>query len=287
MIMKNIRHSIISMFSVAMIALLAVTSGCKSSKQSADSSVYSGTETEETLKARFANTVASYNEWTTFKTSGKFTIGGVASFSSSMQLAMVKGKAISISIRPFLGIEMGKLYITEDSIVIVNKMEKYYIAERLQLITNGIPFNINDMQNIFLARMFELGKGGVTTDAETLKSITADAEGLMNVKFEPKNMGFDYLFAVNKDLEVKNLTVSFTGSQSDFFVNYYDYQTSVAGKIADTIEMLSKFGEKDFSLKFVYDSSRNEWNGDVDCSIQINSRYSRVDGEAFFTSFFK
>lgn len=290
---KKMKKSIIAIISVVMtLAMLSVTS-CKSSGKATSGQNYKSASSEEVnensgdLKQRFSKIVSSYKDWTTFKASGKVTIGGTKTFSSSMQLMMVKGKCISISIKPMLGIELGKIYITNDSVIVLNKMEKYYIAENLKMISNGIPLNIDDMQNIFLARMFELGKGTITADAQTVESITPASDGMMCVKLAPKDLGLNYTFTVKGNGAVRSLMISFNGSISDFFVNYYDFKATDYGKIADTIEVTSRVGNGDMSLKFEYDPMYVEWDKHVKYGNPVDARYRRIPGKAFLSSWFK
>lgn len=258
---------------------------CSSAKKATETTT-DGDATAE-MRQRFEKTIDSYKEWSTFRTSGRIKIGGSQKFSSSMQLQMVRGKSISVSIRPMLGIEMGKIYITSDSIIVLNKFEKYYIAENLKLISNGVPMNIDDMQNIFLARMFELGKGTLTADAATLKSVAKGEGSMMNVTLEPKGLGFSYTFAVKSNCEVKALRVAVEGLEKDYYVNYYDHSNTDFGKIANTFELTSTMGDQDISLKFEYEPMYNEWNKAFTDRMPIDSRYRRVDGRALLKGWFK
>ena len=108
---------------LAAIAVMAVMLGsCGTQKKATEGT--SGGASLEALTQRFENTVATYTDWTTLSTSGTVTLGGKNPFSSAMQITMVRGKSVNVSIRPLLGIEMGRIYITGDSVVVVNKVEK-------------------------------------------------------------------------------------------------------------------------------------------------------------------
>lgn len=288
---KNIKAIIAAAMAVVMMSLGSCKTSNKAtaSGQGYEQSQGSGIEnvSSSELQSRFAKTAASYKDWTTFKASGKVVIGGKKPVSSSMQITMVKGKCISVSIKPMLGIELGKIYITSDSVIILNKMEKYYIAENLKMIAGGVPLNIDDMQNVLLARMFELGNGTITAEPKTLETITPASDGMMNVKLAPKNLPLNYTFTVKKSGEVRTLSISFNGSISDFYVNYYDFKSTDYGKIADTIEVTSRIDNSDISLKFEYDPMYVEWDKHVKYGNPIDARYRRIDGAAFLKSWTK
>ena len=279
------KNNIISILVSTLVATLVLGS-CSTTKKAGETTV-TDAAISLPLKQRLVNTLDSYKDWSTFRTSGKIVIGGKQQFSSTMQLSMVKGKSISVSIRPLLGIEMGKIFITSDSIIVLNKFEKYYIAENLKMISNGIPMNINDMQNIFLARMFELGKGALTADAPTLQSIEKGEGSMMNVTLVPENLGFSYTFAVKGNKEVKALKVSLDGVSKDYYVNYYDHSSTDYGKIANTFELSSMMDGQKISLKFEYDPMYEEWDKPFTERMPIDSRYHRVDGKALLQGWFK
>ena len=112
------QKNIISILVSTLVATLVLGS-CSTTKKAGETTV-TDAAISLPLKQRLVNTLDSYKDWSTFRTSGKIVIGGKQQFSSSMQLSMVKGKSISVSIRPLLGIEMGKIFITSDSIIVLN-----------------------------------------------------------------------------------------------------------------------------------------------------------------------
>lgn len=266
------------------VAMAALLGSCGTQKSG--TAAGGGTMLPEALSQRFENTVASYADWTTLKTQGKVTLGGSSPFSSAMQITMVRGKSVNVSLRPLLGIEMGRIYITGDSVVIVNKVEKYYIAESLTLLTGGVPLNINDMQDLLLARMFELGNGTITTRAATLKGITQGEDGLMNVTLQPKGMNFAYTFAVDSDLALRALTLEAGGRPVDLSATYASHFATPCGKVAGNVHMASKIGGKDMSIDFKFDQGI-QWNQSVSDRSPIDSRYRRVDGATLLKGMFK
>ena len=93
------------------------------------------------------------------QTGGNIKLSAGSSFSSAIQVRMVRDQAIYISLRPMLGIEVGRLLITADSLYAVDKVHKRYIAEKVSMLTSGIPVTVSEVQDMFLGRPFIIGKG--------------------------------------------------------------------------------------------------------------------------------
>ena len=98
-------------------------------------------------------------DWSTLSAGGTIGIGGAKNFSSKMQMRMERGKSIYISLRPLLGIEVGRLVVVGDSVIVIDKLHKRYIAANASLLTNGVPVDVTTLQDIFLGRPCVLGQG--------------------------------------------------------------------------------------------------------------------------------
>lgn len=98
---------------------------------------------------------ATSKAWRTMQTGGSMTIGSDRrDFSSSMQMRMIADRQIVISLRPLLGIEMGKMIIDNDSILMIDKWHKQYMLEPVSAITSGMPVTVGNLQDVFTAREF-------------------------------------------------------------------------------------------------------------------------------------
>ena len=266
------------LLAAATIAALWLATGCRSSKPSGGKA-FGGTALE-----RLQATVDSYGEWSTFKASGKISLGAGKPLASSMRLTMVKGEEIEISIRPLLGIEMGKIHITSDSIIILNKAENYYIAESLGLIANGMPLNVSDMQSLFLARMFELGTGGITAQAASLESLSLDTGQNLLAKFRPDSLPFDYTFAVDTLCQLQSLSACLDNGQNALTVDYSGFSlTDSHGAVANKVLLSSLVNDTQMWLKLEYNSV--EWDKSVTTGVKIGKNCKRLPGEALLTAF--
>ena len=126
---------------------------------------------------------------------GKVTLtaGAGKTVSSSMQMKMIAGRSISISVRPLLGIEMARLYIANDEIIILDRYHKIYVREKASVLTSGVPVDINTLQDILLGRPHILGKGTFTAALAGDVMLTAD-NGTVKLTPVEQYDGFNYAY---------------------------------------------------------------------------------------------
>ena len=227
--------------------------------------------------------VSTLGDWQTLQTGGDITLNAGSSFSSSIQVRMVRDQAIYISLRPLLGIEVGKLLITADSVYAVDKVHKRYVAEKVALLTAGIPVTVSDVQDIFLGRPFIIGQG---TLSEGLKQqVTASSESNRTVvTANEQYKGYGYAFTLDKTGRIVSLDITPTGgSTADYQVKYADVRSTRAGNIAHSIKVNATIEKKklDFSLTY----KNIDWNGNVKIDRDIPGGYTRMNAKDLFNLF--
>ena len=76
--------------------------------------------------------------------------------SSRVDLKMVRDSAFQLSVQPFLGIEVFRAEFTVDSIKVVDRMNKRYVAERYADLKGQTPieFNFYNLQALFTNHIF-------------------------------------------------------------------------------------------------------------------------------------
>ena len=255
-------------------AFLFTVSSCKSSKSVTEDSEQ-GVEIATSYVLQ--EMAQSYRTWDTFSTSGKISISGIASFSTSMQLKMSRGKCISISIRPLLGIEVAKVFIDKESATIIDKYHKTYTTIELKDLAHILPIDINDIQDILLARAFTLNDGTLST--ENVNKFSISTAGMGNgyiVSPKKKNKDFTYEFLLNKDKQVEALNVYPSSSAKSYSAVYSDFATSQPGSEAANISVDTTIKDKAVSLNLYMNPSKTRWDAEVEESVSINKSYKEV-----------
>lgn len=231
----------------------------------------------------FAAIVSTLGEWQTLQTGGNISLKGGNNFSSSIQVRMIRDKAIFISLRPVLGIEVGRLLITADSLYAVDKVHKRYVAEKVSILTAGIPVTVSDVQDIFLGRPFIIGKG---TISEANKSqVTVSREG-SNILLTPneKYKGYGYSFTFDKSNCITSLDIIPSGSTTPAYqVKFSGVKSTPAGNIAHDINVDATVDKKKMAFSLNYKNI--EWNKQVNIDRSIPSNYKRMDAASLFSLF--
>ena len=263
-----------------MTAILAIVStGCGSQKQNVEPTVSGGTY-QGSSQNRLA-AMAKYGDWRTLVTSGKVTLNSGKSMSSTMQLKMVRGKSISISMRPLLGIEVAKIHIEGNKIVIIDRLHRVYIEEDASLLTSGVPVDVTTLQDLLLGRAHILGKG----------TLSAKMGGDVNISenngvttLAPKNTyeGFGYVYTFDSNDNLVALDVFPEGRASIYNVVYGNSTGTVAGTVATSISASTTIAKRALTLDL--NLKNLQWNSDINNDLEIPSGYSKTNASAILKS---
>jgi len=270
------------------IALTALSTSCGTvNKAKANGSAQMGQATTTPVSPTASDprdaVIATLADWQTMQTGGNIRLSAGSTFSSSIQVRMVRDQAIYISLRPVLGIEVGKLIITADSLYAVDKVHKRYIAEKVSLLTGGIPVTVSDVQNIFLGRPFIIGKGTLSEDTKAYMTVSNEGDSFTLVPGESYK-GYGYTFSFNKKNEITSLQIMPQGSATaSCQVKYSDVKASAAGNIAHSIDANASIEKKNVAFSLTYKGI--DWNGKVRIELGIPSNYKRMSARDLFSMF--
>ena len=268
---------------IALAAALALCSACSTAKKAADANNSSANTnitsttaaTDDNQMARAQSIAASFANWKTMSCGGTFKLGGKKTFSSGVAVRMERDKFIYISLRPILGIEVGRLVFTGDSVIIVDKIHKQYIAENVSLLTNGLPATVSNLQDIFLGRAFTLD-GGTYTTARRADATVTSSNGMHSLKPVKQTKDFSYEFTFNNDNHITALKVVPEGAKSTTYsVNYDNVKTTKAGNVAHSFKIDGTIKGNPLSLGIDY--NKISWDENVKADLTIPASYKKVD----------
>lgn len=260
---------------LTLIAGIVLLTACGTKRQATTQSttVQLPTATLSTAQ-RLDAIVGAVGDWSTLQVGGSMNLTGGKSLSSSMQMRMVRDEAIYVSLRPMLGIEVARLLITADSIYAIDKYHKRYVAEKVSLITGGIPVTVSTVQDIFLGRPFVLGDGSLSA-ANRDKVRVNDRQNGFALQPQGDYEGYTYSFSYNADNQIVALEILPAGSSTAAYsVHYSDPRTTLAGQVAGAVNATAKIKQQNFSFNIDYDDFK--WNTEVKIERSIPGNYKRM-----------
>lgn len=257
---------------IALAAILAMSISCRSTQKAMVSETRSG-EIAESVEADWSNSAfnpltvaAAAPEWTDFSASGNITVSTTGSLSSAVQIKMVRGRSISISIRPVLGIEMGKLFVDKDSVTLVDKYHNIYVRESVsRLLGNGI--GLYALQNLLLSRPFSLTDGAISTsNAFNFSATTPDNEHRWLMRPADANPLFGYFFNMIEN-NVNRFDVTLNNGQQ-YAIDFSAFKPIDGKVIATSISAHIAIGGTKAGIDLKYSKSIR-WNSGVTDYIKI------------------
>lgn len=215
-----------------LLTLLTLIAGaCSSAKKTAVSTRNENSRIENAADY-FSGITNESASWQQLKVPFNVSISQPTQISASGQAVMVRGKYINLSVR-ILGMEVAALYLTDDSILVVDRWNKRYISENLRQFLNGFPANISNLQDLLTGRAFVMGKEKLTT--ESLSSFNVEQQGY-TWGLQPKQpvSGLDYAFIFSAN---QLLSMIISAGSTNVTISYGDPIKTADGTFASSIDI--------------------------------------------------
>jgi hypothetical protein len=208
------------------------------------------------------------------------------SISSKAELKTVRDEAILITIQPLLGIEMFRIELTPDSLKIIDRMNKRYVAEKYDDIKGDLPidFNFYNMQSMLANEIFGPGEQTISKRQMGRFSLLTSAEGSV-IKIKD-SMNLTYTFAADSEGKITSTTINDASDKYVVSLNYSDFKTT-ADKQFPT-RMYVKLTKSDsFVGSAGVDLSRIQVNQSVNVNTTIPDKYKKVTIQQVISSLSK
>ena len=271
---------------LAAVALTLAVSACATHKPASQTDTTTTVTTSPTVTANATlSAIAQHvGSWQTVRTGGNIKLTGGAKFSSSMQMRMVRDRSIYISLRPVMGIEVGRLVIDGDSIFIIDKVHRTIIAEQVSIITAGIPVTISMVQDMFLGRPFVAKDGSLTPKRTSLVTIDDYDDGgyIITPKKTPKEYRYSFIYDERRHIVALNVDPTDTRAGT-YSLTYGDVKATTAGDIAHSMNLSTSIGKTPYQFMLRYDSMK--WDEDLTIDTSLPNGYRRIDVRQLSTVF--
>lgn len=194
--MTHSRHHLLLFFFI----LLGVSLfGCRTKHHV----VHSTTPVEEkTEEALFRDILAESFSFQTFSARLNLSLtSGTRSMSSRANIRIMKDEALQVSVQPLFGVEMFRLYMDPDSVVVLDRMNKRYVKESITALKEHYPvgFDFYTLQSIFTNAVFVSGKEEPEPSDFQKFAYTRTSDRNYYLATEDPESGIEYSFTVNGD----------------------------------------------------------------------------------------
>jgi len=171
-----------------------------------------GTRAKEIADPVIDDIVRSYQPWNTAEFSGKLKYEKLP-LTPNVKIYMVRDSLLQLSVRaPFVG-EVGRIQITKDEFLAVNKLKRTYCRESAARLFDMYPGALGDLQSLFLARVVLLGDGELSSGNSATFDVEEDGEGnwMLLPQLDPGVIPFNYGYLVSQDSKTRALMAAMAG----------------------------------------------------------------------------
>jgi len=112
---------------------------------------------EKTASSLYADVLSRELQFSSFSSKLNLSLtSGSRSVSSKANLKIVKGRQLQLSIQPLFGIEMVRIYVDTDTVVVLDRMNKRFVKESLVDLKDNYPFGFdyNTLESLLTNRLF-------------------------------------------------------------------------------------------------------------------------------------
>ncbi len=193
-------------------------------------------------------------------------------------IKIIKDKHIQISVQPFLGIEVLRADFTQDSVCIIDRFNRRYIAVDFETYSESLPTEVgfNAVQSLFLNEMFDISDPDFTVkDAKKFKWREEANGDLVGRNMVNSQLNQDFLLNRNNNL-IETLTTYNEGAHV-FSWKYSDFQTM--GNSLFPYKSVVSYNASGRKLGGEFTYSRIDLNKSMKLSISIPRSYKKIEPE--------
>lgn len=244
----------------------------------------SGAEIMKTEEAYFASVLEQTFHFNTLSARMKLDFSGMQNeFSSRVQLKMIYNDRMQLSIQPFLGIEMFRIEMTNDSIKIIDRMNKRYMVDNYENLKKemNIEFNLQNLQALFTNQLFVPGENSISMKHYRRFRMTTNYN-LAEFKLKDKN-GLFYTFTADGDEKLLSTVIENKRRNQMFTWDYNNFQPT--DKQLFPMKMTARLlSENKTQGTATFTFSAPEINNPIKLDFSIPSGYSKVTLEQIINS---
>ena len=256
--------------------LLLILGGCKSSKKVG--TVATGTAKVHQVFFQAMEEQALHYQTLTARLGVEINLPNFQVNSTRVDLKMVKDSAFQLSVQPLLGIELFRIEVSRDSIKVLDRMNKRYLAENYESLRSQTPiaFNFYNLQALFTNRLFLPGEQ--TVSQSQYDRFRFDQSGTTVLIQAQDPMGLRYTFEA--DGEEKLLATEMTDAKGQYRLRwgYADFRV-VEKQLFPQRMTVEAFKEDNAEGNVQWGVTRMRLDEPVKLDFVIPAKYTRITFE--------
>lgn len=261
------------LFFVPFIALLLLLNGCKSKNIPTGGEIANTKELNEFVASMQSQEVK-------FNTlSAKLNVNlqlPDKEMSSRVEMKLVKDSALQLSIQPILGIEVFRIELNKDSVKVMDRINKRYVAERYSKLKEQftIDFNFYNLQALFINQLFVPGYKEM--DSYLYKHFKLERNGLITWLNTKDKTDLQYLFKADNEEKLLSTQIEDPSGLYKLIWNYTNFQPVVSSYLFPRIMEISfmKGNSNQGGMDISY--SRIQLDRTLNMDFSIPAKYKRI-----------
>ena len=256
--------------------LLLILGGCKSSKQVG--AVAPGVAKAKQVFLQTMEEQALHYQTLTARLGVEINLPNLQVNSTRVDLKMIKDSAFQLSVQLLLGIELFRIEVSRDSIKVLDRMNKRYLAENYETLRAQTPitFNFYNLQALFTNRLFLPGEQ--TVSESQYDRFRFDQSGTTVLIQAKDPMGLRYTFEA--DGEEKLLATEMTDAKGQYRLRwgYADFRV-VEKQLFPQRMTVEAFKEENAEGNVQWRVTRMRLDEPVKLDFVIPAKYTRITFE--------
>ena len=194
-------------------------------------------------------------------------------------LRIKKNEVIQISIAPLLGIEVARVEITPDGVLVVDRMNKRYVKSSFRdigaLANVGLDFHA--LQSLFLNELFLPGKDGLSVRDVSAFDVKVEPDAVvLNVRKKSKRLTYQFRTQAPEAL-LKETCIGLAGTSYQLSWKYDDFNKLGQKQFPALMDVTVNGGEQPVQAAFRL--SRLSTDSSWKTHTEVSSKYKKVEWE--------
>lgn len=202
---------------------------------------------------------------------------GDKTMGSRVELKLVKDSALQLSVQPFLGIEVFRMELTPDSVKVMDRMNKRYVAEGYTALKEEWPidFNFYNLQALFVHQLFLPGEQEV--EGVHYDQFRLDREGAITRLHARDRMDLRYCFEANSSEQLLSTLITEGNGRYSLLWKYLSLKAQPSVAWLFPLQMQVSFRDEGIrkggmDIRF----SRLQWDKPLNMDFSVPAKYKRI-----------